>query len=120
MVFLTLSFGPKLFAGYTQYSWWYSWLRAYTWISKHNCCFMTSKSQFKTKVGVPAMLLRNLGIQNGSCNGIRLIITRMRKYVLEGEVVSQSSVGEKVLIPRLFLSPLDIQFLLSFKDDISL
>ncbi|KEH26787.1 PIF1 helicase, putative [Medicago truncatula] len=30
----------------------------------------------------------------------RLIITRMRKFVLEGNVISGSNIGEKVFIPR--------------------
>jgi len=34
---------------------------------------------------VPVMLLRNLDLQNSLCNGTRLVITRMRKYVLEGK-----------------------------------
>jgi len=51
------------------------------------------------------MLLRNLDLQNGLCNGTRLTIPRMGKYVLEGKVISGSSAGEKVFIPRLSLSP---------------
>jgi len=55
------------------------------------------------------MLLKNLDIQNDLFNGTRFIITRMGKYVLESEVISRSSDGEKVFIPRLlFLSPSDV------------
>jgi len=39
----------------------------------------------------------------------------MGKYVLEGEVISGSSVGEKLFIPRLFLSPLDIRIPFEFQ-----
>ncbi|AES65921.1 PIF1 helicase, putative [Medicago truncatula] len=46
---------------------------------------------------------------------IRLIITRMRKYVLEGKVIFGSGVGEKVFIPRLSLSPPDIQIPFKFQ-----
>lgn len=37
----------------------------------------------KLKVGVPVMLLRNLDHSLGMCNGTRLIISRLGKYVLE-------------------------------------
>jgi len=59
------------------------------------------------------MLLRNLDQQSGLCNGTRLIITRMGKFVLEGRVISGSNVGDKVYVPRLSLSPSDVR--ISFK-----
>lgn len=59
-------------------------------------------------------MLKNLDIQNGLFNGTRLIITRMGKYVLEVEVISESSVGEKVFIPRLFLSHSDVRIPFKF------
>ena len=39
--------------------------------------------KLRLKVGVPVMLLRNIDTQLGLCNGTRLIITRMGKFVLE-------------------------------------
>lgn len=69
--------------------------------------------KLRLKVGVPVMLLRNLDLQNGLCNGTRLIITRMGKYVLEGKEISGSSVGEKIFISHLSMSPSDIR--ISFK-----
>jgi hypothetical protein len=53
------------------------------------------------------MLLRNLDITSGLCNGTRLIITKMGRYILEGKVISGSNIGEKVYIPRLSLTPSD-------------
>jgi len=61
--------------------------------------------KLKLKVGIPVMLLRNLHITTGMCNGTRLIITRMRRYVLEEKVISGSNIWEKVYIPRLSLTP---------------
>jgi ATP-dependent DNA helicase PIF1 len=55
--------------------------------------------KLKLKVGVPVMLLRNLDQQYGLCNGTKLIITRMGKFVLEGMVMSGSNIGDKVYIP---------------------
>lgn len=46
------------------------------------------------------MLLRTIDQNLGLCNGTRLIITKMGKFVLEAEVISGSNIGEKVFIPR--------------------
>jgi ATP-dependent DNA helicase PIF1 len=45
----------------------------------------------------------------GLCNGTRLIITRMRKYVLEGKIILWSNIGDKVFLPRLSLTPSDVR-----------
>ncbi|XP_024007229.1 uncharacterized protein LOC112083434 [Eutrema salsugineum] len=61
------------------------------------------------KVGVPVMLLRNLNQKSGLCNGTRLIITKLGNKVIEAEILTgtREHVGEKVLIPRIVLSPND-------------
>ncbi|CAJ2631977.1 unnamed protein product [Trifolium pratense] len=69
----------------------------------------------KLKVGVPVMLLRNINHSSGLCNGTRLIITRMGKYVLEGKVISGSNLGHKVYIPRLSLTPADVRIPFKFQ-----
>jgi len=63
--------------------------------------------KLRLKVGVPVMLLRNIDQSLGLCNGTRLIITRMGRYVLEGNIISGSNAGQKVFIPRLSLIPSD-------------
>jgi ATP-dependent DNA helicase PIF1 len=63
--------------------------------------------KLRLKVGVPVMLLRNTDQSSGLCNGTRLIITRMGRYVLEGKVISGSNIGHRVAIPRLSLTPSD-------------
>ena len=63
--------------------------------------------KIKLKVGVPIMLLRNLDITAGLCNGTRLIVTRMGRYILEAQVITDSNIGEKVYIPRMSISPSD-------------
>ncbi|AES70171.1 transmembrane protein, putative [Medicago truncatula] len=45
----------------------------------------------------------------------RLIITKMGKFVLEGRVISDSNIGEKVFIPRLSLTPSDNRIPFKFK-----
>lgn len=69
----------------------------------------------KLKVGVPVMLLRNIDHSSGLCNGTRLVITKMGKYVLEGKVISGSNIGHKVYIPRLSLTPDDIRIPFKFQ-----
>jgi len=73
--------------------------------------------KIRLKIGVPIMLLRNIDLKLGLCNGTRLIITRMRKFVLEAKVISRSNIGEKVFIPRLSLSCLMLKFFSNFKED---
>lgn len=57
------------------------------------------------KKGVTIMLLRNLNQGAGLCNGTRLKITQLGKWFVEGEILSGSNIGDKVLIPRITLSP---------------
>jgi ATP-dependent DNA helicase PIF1 len=71
--------------------------------------------KIKLKVGVPVMLLRNLDQSAGLCNGTRLIITRMGRYVLEGRVIIGSNIGDKVYIPRLSLAPSDTRIPFKFQ-----
>jgi len=71
--------------------------------------------KIRLKVGVPVMLLRNIDQRAGLCNGTRLIITRMGKFVLEGKVIFGSNIGEKVFIPRLSLIPSDVRIPFKFQ-----
>jgi len=71
--------------------------------------------KLRLKVGVPVMLLRNIDQRAGLCNGTRLIITRMGKFVLEGKVISGSNIGDKVFIPRLSLIPSDVRIPFKFQ-----
>ncbi|XP_073220798.1 uncharacterized protein [Cicer arietinum] len=49
--------------------------------------------------------MRNLNQGAGLCNGTRMKITQLGKWFMEGEVLSGSIIGDKVLIPRISLSP---------------
>jgi ATP-dependent DNA helicase PIF1 len=71
--------------------------------------------RIRLKVGVPVMLLRTIDQNLGLCNGTRLIITKMGKFVLEAEIISGSNIGEKVFIPRLSLEPSDTRIPFKFK-----
>ena len=59
------------------------------------------------KVGAPVMMLRNLDQYNGLCNGTRMVVSRLGHRVLEAQLLTGTHVGDRVLIPRIQLSPTD-------------
>lgn len=58
-------------------------------------------AKLKLKVGIPVMILRNLDILSGLCNGTRVIITRITSRLLEGTIIGGNNEGTKVFIPRI-------------------
>ncbi|XP_074355163.1 uncharacterized protein LOC141693869 [Apium graveolens] len=59
----------------------------------------------RLKEGTPIMLLRNLNQSAGLCNGTRLIVTRLGKWSIRGDIISGAKVGQNVTIPRIIMSP---------------
>ena len=53
------------------------------------------------------MLLRNLDITKGLCNGTRLYIQHLHEYVLDAQIIMGPCKGQRVLIPRIKLAPSD-------------
>lgn len=53
------------------------------------------------------MLLWNLDQTLGLCNGTRLIISKLGKFVVEGILIPGTNTGQNVYIPRLSLCPSD-------------
>ncbi|RCN37604.1 hypothetical protein ANCCAN_16484 [Ancylostoma caninum] len=53
------------------------------------------------KKGAIVILLRNLDVRNGLCNGTRLIATHFRRFVLSCSIASGEREGQFVLIPRI-------------------
>ena len=51
------------------------------------------------KVGCPIMLLRNL--PSGLVNGTRMVVRGLHQKVIEAEVMTGSSMGQVVFIPRI-------------------
>ena len=54
------------------------------------------------------MLLRNLDIQKGLCNGTHLILRHLHDNVLDAEILTGTHKGQRILIPRIKLAPSDV------------
>jgi hypothetical protein len=69
----------------------------------------------KLKVGCPVMLLRNLDIKAGLCNGTRMIVTKISPRVLTVRLACGPNAGNEVLIPRIPIIPSDQSIAVKFR-----
>lgn len=53
------------------------------------------------KINTPIMLLRNINQKEGLCNGTRLIVSQLLPFVIEAFIITGTSVGKRVYIPRI-------------------
>lgn len=60
-------------------------------------------STFHLKVRAPIVLLQNLYPASGECNKTRLIITRLRRHCIEGQMLEDKFNGQFCLIPCIKL-----------------
>jgi ATP-dependent DNA helicase PIF1 len=58
-------------------------------------------------VGSP-VVLRNLTLKDGLCNGTRLICKSFKPHVIEAEIITGSKKGNTVFIPRIPLTPSEV------------
>jgi PIF1-like helicase len=77
-------------------------------------CSGVPNHELHLKVGTPVMLLRNMDYSMGLCNGTRLVVTRLSTHVLECKILTGAKTGEKVLIPRMSLTPSDVRIPFKF------
>ena len=59
------------------------------------------------KIGSICMLLRNLSLKDGLCNGTRLIVRALRQNVIDVEIFTGVHAGNRHFIPRVTLTPAD-------------
>lgn len=71
--------------------------------------------ELKLKQGCIVMLMRNLNAKQGLLNGTRLRVLKMFDNVLILEIITGQNLGNKVILPRLDLSPSDTILPFSFK-----
>ena len=67
------------------------------------------------KIGTPIMLLRNLNLIGGLCNGTRLIVTQLLQRVIEAKIITGTRVSQKVFLPRIVLTHNDDTIPFTFK-----
>jgi hypothetical protein len=70
-------------------------------------CSGMPNHRLRFKVGVPVMLLRNIDVASGLCNGTRLTVVSLGQNVITARVVNGSHSSEMAYIPRMNLIPSD-------------
>ncbi|PWA98889.1 DNA helicase [Artemisia annua] len=71
--------------------------------------------RLEMKIGSPVMLLRNLNLTGGLCNGTRMIISQLLSKVIEAKIISGVRIGQKVFLPRIILSVKEENMPFTFK-----
>ncbi|XP_057417333.1 uncharacterized protein LOC130711645 [Lotus japonicus] len=59
------------------------------------------------KIGTPIMLMRNIDVSAGLCNGTRLIVLDLRPNLIYGKVLNGNKAGTKTYIPHMTIVPSD-------------
>ena len=59
--------------------------------------------ELKLKKNTIIMLLRNLDLAEGLCNGVRLTVTQLCNNIIKGKIITGEQAGQEVHIPRITL-----------------
>ncbi|GKC32078.1 DNA helicase, partial [Tanacetum coccineum] len=51
--------------------------------------------ELQLKVGSPIMMLRNVNLAGGLCNGTRMIVTSLMSKLIEANIITGTRIGEK-------------------------
>ncbi|KAL3627784.1 hypothetical protein CASFOL_029147 [Castilleja foliolosa] len=57
--------------------------------------------QLSLKINTPIILIRNINQSLGLCNGTRLIVSQLLPRIIEARIITGTSVGLRVYIPRI-------------------
>ncbi|GJU87513.1 DNA helicase [Tanacetum coccineum] len=71
--------------------------------------------ELQLKVGSPIMLLRNVNLSGGLCNGTRMIVISLMSRLIEAQIITGTRAGEKVFIHRIPLTHKDPSLSFTFK-----
>jgi ATP-dependent exoDNAse (exonuclease V) alpha subunit len=59
--------------------------------------------ELKIKVGMPLVVLRNMDIKNGVCNGSRIVVVNFGVGFIAGKLMSGPFAGNEITLPRVKL-----------------
>ena len=68
----------------------------------------------RLRMGSIVLLLRNLNLKRGLCNGVRMVVCKMEQHVLEVELLTGPFAGSREFIPRIEHRPALSQMPINF------
>jgi ATP-dependent DNA helicase PIF1 len=78
-------------------------------------CSGLPNHKLNLKIGVVIMLMRNINVSSGLCNGTRLIVNYMGTNVIGAQIVTGTNIGDVIYISRYNLIPSDANVSISFQ-----
>jgi hypothetical protein len=73
-----------------------------------------SPSQLSLKIGALVLLLRNLSLRDGLCNGTRMVVTSLWNHCIEDRILGGDFDGQLRVIPRIKLNATDTGLAIAF------